>query len=118
MMRSRIEDAIQSEVIRKVKELYPHIRIFAIRNETNRYRTEECDIGHPDLQLEATAPDHIEYILKLEIKIIKGKLRDTQKKWNANFDSTYRKNCQRFIAYGTNEALAVIADWIKSVMHD
>lgn len=107
----KIEDGIQSEVIRWVKDNYPHIRIFAVRNENNRWRTEECDLGHPDLQLERTDIDHIERIMKLELKRKKGKLKDSQIEWNATFDSTYRKNCHRYVAYGYDEALDLIKTW-------
>ena len=113
---AKAEDAIQSEVVRETKKLYPHIRIFSIRNENNYYKSEECDIGHPDLQLEVIY-ENITFILKLELKTTKGKLNENQKKWNERFDSVWSYNCIRRVAYGTNQALEIIDHWMGELAH-
>ena len=88
--------------------------ITATANEKNYKETRQIgSLGITDLLLFHPKGD----VLFLELKKIKGTLLQSQKDWNANFDARFAptKNYTRAVAYGYNEALKIISDWIANI---
>jgi hypothetical protein len=80
LFRHKIEDAIQKELIRWLRETYPNVRVTATRNESNYRRTDEIEVGMPDLLIRQPRGE-IMHIIYFEIKTMKGKLSPAQIKW-------------------------------------
>jgi len=77
-----IEDAIQKELIRWIRETYPEAKVIATRNEENRRRPHEIENGMPDLLIRWKR-DNIRHFLYFEVKTKKGRLSPDQKEWAA-----------------------------------
>ena len=116
----RIEDAIQRELIKWLKNNYPEVeaRYNKIENKANKIQAAidkkmgAAVAGTPDLTLFTDVADWT-YILELELKILDGTLRDSQKKWHKEFKPT--KNRQAAIAYGLIEAQKTITNWLNAI---
>ncbi len=105
----RIESAIQSAVIHWVKTTYPAIMIAATANEKNYKETRQIGcVGIPDLLLF----DESGRVLFLELKKKRGKLLPSQIDWNEAFDKNHPANFSREVAFGYQEAITAIQDWI------
>lgn len=73
------------------------------------------DIGEPDFRLYARR-NSILYILFLELKKKDGKLSQSQKTWNEDFDINFAaSNTTRCVAYGFDEAKNIIVDWLNKL---
>lgn len=77
---NKVEDAIQKELIRWLKKEYPFCKVTATRNESNRYRTDEIEVGMPDLLIRFPVGE-VMHLLYFEIKTMKGRLSPAQIKW-------------------------------------
>jgi|DEB0MinimDraft_3_1074331.scaffolds.fasta_scaffold81741_2 hypothetical protein len=78
--RRKVEDAIQKELIRWIKETYPHVMVFATRNEDSYKRSDEIEAGLPDIIIRWPHGD-TRYFLYFEVKTKAGRLSASQKKW-------------------------------------
>lgn len=111
----RVESAIQSALIKWIKDNHPHLMVTATQNEKSYQETRQIgSIGITDLLLFKRMD--ILYVLFLELKKIKGTLKQSQKTWNIEFDTNYSaKNAMRAVAYGFLEAKDIITQWEKSI---
>jgi glutaredoxin-related protein len=101
-----IENAIQAAVIEWVHIQYPCVLITTTNNEGHYKNTRQIgSLGIPDLIL-----FHKHYVLFLEIKTIKGKLRQTQKDWFAKFSLPH----SAVVAYGFDQAKEKIISWMQN----
>lgn len=106
---SKIEDAIQRDLIHWIKENYPAIKVFATRNEDSYKRSNEIEAGLPDLILRWQA-GKTRHFLYFEIKTIKGKLHDAQKKWAAE---PRCDNEHYLVGYGLKECRDLISRFFQ-----
>ncbi len=114
---NRVEDAIQTAVIRWVHETYPTLMITTTGNE-KFYKGIIACVGITDLILGTPNPDDRELFLELKTKKRKnqkdGGLEDSQIKWNESFDLYYANNRRsRAVAYGYEEAIEIIQKWVE-----
>lgn len=79
---NKIEDAIQKELICWLRQEYPTAKVTATRNESNYRRTDEIEVGMPDLLIRQPRGE-VMHIIYFEIKTMKGKLSPAQKTWAA-----------------------------------
>lgn len=107
---NRIEDAIQSAVIDWVHKTYPHVMITTTGNE-KFYKGIIACIGITDLILFDWQTGRV---LFLELKKKKGKLLPSQITWNQIFDASNVPAWSRAVAYGYEEALKAISNFIIS----
>ena len=104
--RRNVEDAIQRELLRWIKENYPHVKVFATRNEDSRNRPDEIEAGIPDVIARWMVGD-VRHFLYLEVKTKKGTLQKNQKEWAAE----PRANNEYYgVGYGLAECKKVIID--------
>ena len=81
MPRKKVEDAIQKEYIRWFRETYSEkYDIFATRNEDSYRRSDELEVGLPDIIIR-WPEDGIRHIFYLEVKPKNGKLQKSQIAW-------------------------------------
>lgn len=77
----RVEAAIQRELVRWIKETFPHVRMQATLNENSRNQMDMgCEKGIPDLLLFLTVGD-VCHVIFFELKRMKGRLSEDQKEW-------------------------------------
>lgn len=108
-MVRKIEDAIQRELIRWLRAEYPHLKITATRNEENRNRVDEIEIGMPDLLIRWPRGD-VMHLLYFEIKTKKGRLSKEQKEWAA----FHRLSNEHYgIGYGLIQCKDVLRELLK-----
>jgi len=89
------------------------IKVAANNNEHARHHVGMgVDVGSPDMRFEWVVGGTTQ-ILYLELKAKNGRLSDSQRKWNEEFDLYFATdNCSRAVAYGFNEAKQIIQDRI------
>ena len=112
-MRKNVEASIQRAFVLYLKKEFPDIKISASQNENSRHAVDlGMDVGEPDIRLCKRIGD-ITYFLYLELKTSKGTLRDSQIKWNADFDANWEcKNFTRDVAYGFADARDAVKCWL------
>jgi len=112
----KIEKAIQAALLSWLKENYPTILVTATLNEASYKEVRQIgSTGISDLILFAVKND-IMYILFLELKKKKGKLKPSQILWNVDFDARFKcSNNMRDVAYGFAEAKYIIEKWIANI---
>lgn len=103
----KIEDAIQRDLLRWIKRNYPHIKAFATRNEDSRKRSEEIEVGIPDIIIR-WEEGGIRHFFYLEIKRLKGKLSNSQKEWVK--ENPCLPNERYAVGYGLEECKQKIID--------
>lgn len=110
----RVEAAIQRELVRWIRKEYPHLMVQATLNELARKHVDMgIDVGITDLLI-FDRRDAVLHVFFLELKTLKGKLQNSQKEWLDKYLHKYESsNTQYAVAYGLNEAKALINIWIK-----
>jgi hypothetical protein len=105
---ANIEKVIQSALIRWIHDTYPFLMVTTTGNEKFYKEIIAC-IGVTDLIL-----FHRDgHVLFLELKKKSGKLLDSQKDFNAMFDTHFTaKNYSRDVAYGYSHAIDIIQKWL------
>lgn len=113
------EATIQRELIKWIKQEYPQVEYLYCKNEGKK----DAMMGKLDKQMGLLAgfPDltffytkeNVTYILHLELKTLKGKLNNNQKKWWSNLEKT--SNREGFIAHGFQEAKKYFIKWFDNV---
>lgn len=78
---NKIEDAIQKELICWLRQEYPTAKVTATRNESNYRRTDEIEVGMPDLLIRQPRGE-VMHLIYFEIKTKKGRLSPTQISWS------------------------------------
>ena len=78
--KKMVEDAIQKELIRWIKEQYPQVKVFATRNEDSYKRSDEIEAGLPDIIIR-WKQDNVRNFFYFEVKTKTGRLSPAQKKW-------------------------------------
>lgn len=109
--RKKAEDAIQRELIRWIREAYPMVKVTATRNEENRYRTDEIEVGMPDLLVRVGKGD-VMHLIYFEIKTLKGAVSPAQLAWA----SAPRLSNEHYgIGYGLIECKQEIAKLVSGL---
>ena len=92
------------------------VKVSSSQNENSRYHSNMgMDVGQPDLVFMVRSDDVL-HILFLELKTKKGKLRESQKLWNDDFDKNFlSKNATRDVAYGFSEAQEKIKGFLSTL---
>lgn len=118
--QKRIEDAIQTELVKWLDNNYPQIEYYY--NKAEGIKTKATAMKDKRMGLKAGRVDmtnyldarELTYILELELKKIDGDLQPSQKEWHKKFKPT--KNRTAAIAYGLIEAQKIIEEWVKKVI--
>lgn len=105
MARKNIEDAIQRDLMLWIKREHPYLKAFATRNEDSRKRSEEIEVGLPDVIIR-WEQGGIRHLFYLEIKRKKGRLSENQKQWIK--DNSLLANEYYAVAYGLEECKQAI----------
>lgn len=118
-MTSRIEAAIQREIVDWFGKAYPEFMLMGTLNENSRHSVEMgVIVGITDLLIFARKKDILHlFFHELKTKNKKSQLRDTQVKW---YKETYLANLQASNTHyafskGLSEAKKEITNWIASV---
>ena len=118
--QKRIEDAIQRELVKWLRNGFAYIEIRYNKNENKRDKIQavldkkmgQAVAGTPDLTLFLDCLDETN-ILELELKRLNGTLQLSQVEWHKNFKPT--KNRKAAVAYGLIEAQRIVTEWINEV---
>jgi hypothetical protein len=102
---AKIEDVIQRELIRWLKDDYPDWKVFATRNEDSRNRSKEIEVGIPDLILRKNIGG-VRHFIYFEVKTKKGKLNPNQIKWRD--DQDFCSNEKYGVGYGLTESKEIL----------
>lgn len=108
--RSKIEDAIQRDLIHWIKQNYPTVKVFATRNEDSYKRSNEIEAGLPDLILRWQVGD-IRHFLYFEIKTMTGRLSKKQREWA---EEPRCANEHYLAGYGLKECRELIANFFQN----
>jgi len=92
------------------------VKIAASQNENSRHAVDMgMDVGEPDLRLYARV-NNILYMFYLELKKLKGTMRDSQIDWAKDYNENYKSDNTHYnVAYGFNDAKEKITKWIDAM---
>jgi hypothetical protein len=112
MTRLSIEAAIQRAVVAFIADSFPDVKVIAPMNENSRHSLPMgVDVGCPDLILLRRKDGQL-FVYFLELKTKKGRLRDTQKDWAADYEKRFAcANTYHAVAYGFSAAKQQLLDW-------
>jgi hypothetical protein len=71
--------------------------------------------GHPDLYFKWRDGNGITQFRYLEVKTMKGKLSENQKKWFTDFMLNQGSNEKAEVAYGYKPAIEILSEWTREI---